>query len=225
MKNRLEVHLETKKIITPNTSRRAHRINEKCSFSFEEKGIQMFHEIIEYLDVENSVRYQREPTKTFDNVYAYDFCSFTWAYLPRVYWKKKSLSNILAGQEVKAGYGETVRELSTNMLYDFFLNEGKYYHNWEQIENPVELQNLANEGHICIISAKNSNTRRSGHMTIVPPEYKGFTRKGAIPVQSQAGAGNFKYKLGQNWYLNNRYSDFGFFVNRRPKEISFKGAQ
>ena len=30
--------LETKRIITPDTSRRAHRINEKSSFSFEEKG-------------------------------------------------------------------------------------------------------------------------------------------------------------------------------------------
>ena len=89
----------------------------------------------------------------------------------------------------------------------------------------LELQNLANEGHVCIISAKHSNARRSGHMTIVPPEYKGFTREGAIPVQSQAGASNFKYKLGQNWYLNDRYSDFGFIVNRRPKGISFKGAQ
>lgn len=225
MKNRLEVHLETKHLITQYKKSRAHRINEKRSFSFEEKGIQMFHEIIEYLDVENSVRYQREPTKTFDNVYAYDFCSFTWAYLPRVYWNERSLSSILMGQEVKPGYGQTVRELSANMLYDFLVDQGKKYHNWEQIEDPVELQNLANEGHVCIISAKHRNTRKSGHITIVPPEHKRFIRQGLVPVQSQAGSSNFKYKTRQNWYLKDSYSDFGFFVNRRPKEISFKGVQ
>jgi len=221
----LETHLNSKRLITQsNKKNRAHKINEQHRFSFEESGIQMFHDIIDYLDVEKSDRYLREPTKTFCNIYAYDFCSFTWAYLPRVYWNKKSFSNILMGQEVKAEYGKTVRELSANMLYDFLVSEGKEYHQWEEIDDPVELQNLANKGHVCIICAKHSNPRRSGHITIVPPEYKKFRRQGLIPVQSQAGASNFKYKMRQNWYMRDHYSHFGFFVNRRPKNISFRAA-
>ncbi|MGH1339712.1 MAG: hypothetical protein ACRBFS_26575 [Aureispira sp.] len=219
---KLEVHLETKNLITAQKKNRAHKINDKMSFSFEEKGVQMFHDIIDYLDVEKSPRYKREPTKTFCNIYAYDFCSFTWAYLPRVYWNKKALAALAEGVEVKTLYGKTVRELSANMLYDFLVGIGKTEHDWEEIQDTLELQKLANEGHVCIICAKHKNARRSGHITIVAPEQENYKRKGLVPVQSQAGANNYKYKSGNNWYLSKSYSDYGFFVNRRPSELTFK---
>jgi hypothetical protein len=223
LRKKLEAYLELDRVtVTPQKKNRVYKINEKKLSNFKEKKAPTFHDIFDYLDVENSVRYKREPSKTFCNVYTCDFCSFTWAYLPRVYWNKKSFSEILKGKKVEANLLKTVHELSANMLYDFLVNEGEQYHNWEQVKSPVSLQQLANEGHVCIIVGKHHNPSKSGHITIVSPEHPHFKMKKRIPVQSQAGINNFKYKTGQDWFLKDKYCHVGFFVNKRPKDIPFK---
>lgn len=56
--------------------------------------------VVEALNVSQSSRYQRTPTKTFCNIYAYDFVTAMGGYLPRVWWTRPALRRIEAGEEV-----------------------------------------------------------------------------------------------------------------------------
>jgi hypothetical protein len=59
------------------------------------------HQLIEKLDVETSLRYQRTVEDTYCNVYSYDFCYFAKVYLPTVWWTAESLEKIVSGQDVE----------------------------------------------------------------------------------------------------------------------------
>lgn len=217
--DKLCVHLEIShhKVTPASEKRQAYRINIEEPLDYDLDSVDLYHQIIGFLDVEKSPRYKRQGSKTYCNIYAYDFCCYTTAYLPRVYWTDAAFGDILAGKEVAIEYGRTVSELSANKLYDFLVGKGKEYHNWEEVANGAELQHLANEGHVCIISAKRKDLATSGHITVVPPETEQFQMENSIPIQSQAGATNFKYKKRQSWYLGSQYSHYGFFVNKIVK--------
>lgn len=172
--------------------------------------------IIQYLDVEKSLRYQPKTTSTYCNIYAYDFCCLNNVYIPRVWWNAGAIVELRAGKAVSEKYGTTVSELNANSLYNW-LNEFGAEFGWHRTFDLDEIQHAANQGKIGIICAIRINLNQSGHICAVVPETQSFkaTRAGgkvSIPLQSQAGRTNKKY-FSSKWWTSANYRAFGFWIH------------
>lgn len=180
----------------------------------------VMHQIVSYLAVDKSARYQREPGKTYCNIYAYDYCYLTGAYLPRVWWTGKALIKLSQQQPVEPIYGVTVNEMNANSLY-YWLNEWGDDFGWLRTYDADELQSKVNEGRTGIICGNNIKPSNSGHICCVIPEIEGITAlrksgKVVCPLTSQAGKSNFqlntdpKFRDYQWWHFSS-IEHFGFW--------------
>lgn len=174
--------------------------------------------IIEWLDVENSGRYDQTSGNTYCNVYAYDYCYLANVYLPRVWWKEKALLALNNGKSVSPRYGETVHEMNANSLFDWLREWGPEF-GWQRIgtQDLNNLQQGANAGKVGIICGKHQDPESSGHITVVAPEDEEHTamREGGNvikPLQSQAGRNNEKYTVS-NWWQMDYLAGFGFWLH------------
>lgn len=180
---------------------------------------QQIHQIINFLSVTTSKRYLPTQTATYCNIYAYDVCFLGNAYLPRVWWENKALLSLQQGRQVSIVYGETVRELRANDLFDWLKEWGDDY-GWVRTFDLSDLQEQANSGKIALICAKRLDTNRSGHIVAVAPETQQFQalRDGNTiiePLQSQAGALNKRFFNNSNrWWINpQKFREFGFWYH------------
>ena len=181
-----------------------------------EEKIKSIHEVIQFLNVEKSARYQPKTSSTYCNIYAYDYSYLTGAYIPRVWWRSKAIENLRKGEKVQALYGTTLQEMNANALFNWFVDYGKEF-KWKRVFDLETLQLEANKGKVCIICAIRVNQNESGHIVAVVPETNAHKAlrvdsKVSIPLQSQAGRNNKKY-FTQNWWSNSRYREFGFWVH------------
>jgi hypothetical protein len=173
------------------------------------------HAIVDFLEVSRSGRYARD-AQTYCNVYAYDYCYLSEAYLPRVWWNGDAIARLRSGQTDAPTYAKTVSELSANSLFDWFETWATTF-GWSRADSVDELQALANFGAVAIVVAKNANPAASGHVNAILPETPALsaTRKNGvvdIPVQSQAGATNFERKVWQRWWESDTFGGaFGFW--------------
>lgn len=183
--------------------------------------IQSVHGLVRVLDVSNSLRYQRTERHTFCNIYAYDLCYFSRAYLPRVWWYPQALKKLAAGEHVEVSYGETVREMNANSLHDWLVEWGDDF-GWARITaSPDAFQGLVNRnGGIGLICARRRDRSRSGHITVVLPEtgqIRAARANGRVlcPLQTQAGAVNLRYfSSGQGaWWTSERFDSFGLYFH------------
>lgn len=170
--------------------------------------------IIEWLNVAQNARYLPGGGKTFCNIYAYDYCYLAQVYLPRVWWSSSAIVKLASGNSVSPQYGVTVSELNANSLFNWFEEFGGRF-GWTRTFDLTDLQDAANEGKVCIISAQRVDLNRSGHICPVVPETSNHkaTRNGnrvTIPLQSQAGATNFNYG-GKVWWTSSQFRSFGFW--------------
>jgi hypothetical protein len=178
------------------------------------------HQLIEKLDVENNIRYQKTPEDTYCNVYAYDFCHFAKVYLPTVWWTEESLEKIKQGQEVTAVFEETVDRIYSSAIHDWFPEWGATF-GWERMETVEEIQNKVNEnGGVGIICAKRKIKGLSGHIVPVVPEtdlHKAYRENGKVlyPLQSQAGLLNYNYfsDVRIDWWNDELYSSHVFYYH------------
>jgi hypothetical protein len=174
-----------------------------------DQKISAIYNILNFLDVENSKRYQPVPGKsTYCNIYAYDFCYLTNAYLPRVWWTSKALIELEKGNPQTPVYGNNVVELNANSLYGW-LNEWGDEFGWRQTFDLTDLQANVNAGKVGIISAQRTDLNRSGHIVCVIPEKNNnaAVRSGnsvIYPLQSQAGVRNKKIFSG-DWFIRLAY--------------------
>ena len=173
--------------------------------------------IIDYLNVEQSARYLPKGGQTFCNIYAHDYCHLAGAYLPRVWWRPKALLRITAGEAVPVAYGTTVSELNANSLYNWLEEFGPDF-GWRRTLDLTELQNAANMGQVALICSQRTELNQPGHICAVVPEtaeHKVPRRNGTVttPLQSQAGASNFRYG-GRTWWTDTkRFARFGFWAH------------
>ncbi|MFM8362524.1 MAG: hypothetical protein ACKOA4_07485 [Haliscomenobacter sp.] len=184
--------------------------------------IKSVHNLVDVLDVANSLRYQPTAKKTFCNIYACDFCYFSGAYLPRVWWYDDSVIERLINQEdVGVRYGVTVREMNANALHDWLQKWGGDF-GWIPMKSGVtDFQNLINiNGGFGVVCARRRDRKRSGHITVVLPETAEIRSRRVggdlvSPLQSQAGAQNLKYFSAENepWWQHSRYDSFGMFFH------------
>jgi hypothetical protein len=180
--------------------------------------LQQLHAIVAWLDVERSARYERTPESTFCNIYAYDFCYLAGVYLPRVWWTGRALANLAAGRAVAPKYGDTVREVNVNALYEWLEDFGAEF-GWHRTTELDDLQAAANAGGVGLICAQRKDLDRSGHVCVIVPERPESTARRNegrvhLPLQSQAGARNFCYSCGTaRWWTGNQFRAFGFWVH------------
>ena len=175
--------------------------------------------IINYLDSENSqhLRYQPKQKTTYCNIYAYDICYLAGVYLPRVWWTDKALLQIKDDLEIPVQYAKTVREMTANMLLDWFDDYGTLF-GWKRVFDLDVLQAAANNGEVCIIVAQRKNLNHSGHITVVAPEHDGLgalrNSAGEVlrPLESQAGRENHRFFVNtRRWWQGGNFRNHGFW--------------
>lgn len=180
--------------------------------------------ILRFLDVERSRRYQRTPSATFCNIYAYDYCHLAGTYLPRVWWTARAIARLLAGESVTAAYGSTLLEQTANQLFDW-LNEWGDEFGWVRAFDLSLLQERVNEGTVGIVCAQRKVLSISGHITVVIPEVAPASalRAGSrvtAPLQSQAGSRN-RQRFAEDWWVKmaDQYRDVGFWYHDPDRAV------
>ena len=177
-------------------------------------------QLIDKLDVENSLRYQRTVEDTYCNVYSYDYCYFSKVYLPTVWWTPEFLEKVLQGQDVAPVFEETVDRIYSSAIHDWFLEWGVSF-GWERMFTVDEIQNKVNaHGGIGIICAKRKEKGLSGHIVPVVPEtdvHKAYRENGIVvyPLQSQAGKLNYNYfaEVRKDWWNDELYSSYVLYYH------------
>ncbi len=178
-------------------------------------------DIIDFLAVEKPShrRYKPVGQTTFCNIYAHDYCHLAGVYLPRVWWSGKALVAITQGQAVQPTLGNTINEVRANDLFrwlrDFGLDFG-----WRQTGTLTKLQDEVNAGAVGVIVARRTNDGKSGHIVAVVPESaQNLAKRDAsnlvtAPLQSQAGAANFRRRTGSpNWWLGSQFAEHAFWIH------------
>lgn len=139
-----------------NASKRAFTLTEPypapltCPLTLEQ-----IQGVVEWLDVENSARWQPTATATYCNVYAHDLLHVLGLYLPRVWWYKPEAVT----SETEVVYAKTVREMSANSLHDWMRDYGHLY-GWETSNTPPKADK--HQPVVCIAKAH----RGSGHVVV-----------------------------------------------------------
>jgi hypothetical protein len=180
--------------------------------------IEQLKEIINWINVDLSIRYFRKGSTTYCNIYAYDYCYLSGVYIPRVWWTQKSIIELSKGNEVSVLYGDTVTELNANSLHNWLSDFGADFE-WMRIFSVDEAQLAANNGKVVVVCAKRVTTNRPGHICAIVSETDSFKAKrksdGSIsaPLQSQAGSNNYKYKAVNQWWTSSRFQSFGIWVH------------
>jgi hypothetical protein len=180
-----------------------------------------FSKIIDWLAVDKRThkRYQPHDGLTFCNIYTHDYCNLSGAYLPRVWWTQRAIIDLAQGKTVDPLIDNTIVEMRANDLFRWLRDFGPTF-GWRQTGTLTKLQQNANQGGISLIIARRKENGRSGHMVMVVPETdeKAARRNSAgdviAPVQSQAGAVNFRRGTGTlNWWANDRFAESAFWVH------------
>jgi hypothetical protein len=175
-------------------------------------------EIIDWLSVDTSARYQPAEGATYCNVYAYDYCTLARVYLPRVWWTSRALVELHVGAEIPERYGDTVQEVSANALFDWLIEFGPAF-GWQRCFDLDLLQIAANDGAVALACAKRVDLNRPGHVAMIAPETQTTRAARAgdrvvVPLQSQAGARTFRRANDTGvWWMHPRFRDHAFWVH------------
>ena len=177
--------------------------------------------IIDWLAVDKAShkRYQPHSGLTFCNIYAHDYCHLARVYLPRVWWNARAIEQLRRGQSVEPLIGNTIFEMRANDLFRWLRDFGPEF-GWRQIASPTRMQEEANQGAVALIVARRKIEGKSGHILPVVPETETQrahrTASGEVdrPLQSQAGASNFRYGTSTaNWWKDERFAESAFWVH------------
>ena len=140
--------------------------------------------------------------------------------MPTIWWTEEALQRILNGEKVEPVFKETVDNIYSSAIHDWFLTWGTSF-GWKKMTNLDEIQHKVNtEGGVGIICAKRKKVGLSGHIVPIVPETrtkKAYRENGIVkyPLQSQAGKINYNYfaKARKDWWNNERYSSHVFYYH------------
>jgi hypothetical protein len=177
--------------------------------------------IVDWLAVDKTshLRYLPREGLTFCNIYAHDFCTLAGVYLPRVWWTQDAIEALARGASVQPRLGATITEQRANDLYRWLAAFGPRF-GWRRAGSLDELQAEANLGAVALVIARRKVDGKSGHVTMVVPESEDFrARRDAsgrvvTPLQSQAGASNFRFGTGSpNWWNGELFAESAFWIH------------
>lgn len=174
--------------------------------------------IVDWLDAPSSARYQRDQV-TYCNVYAADFCYLAGVYLPRVWWTASALMRIAQGEVLTPVYDSTIREMRADDLHAWLIEFGPSF-GWQRVFDATALQTAANGGGVGIVCADRDAEGKPGHISVVVPETDNQRAQRdadghvVLPLQSQAGAVNFRYSTGGHaWWEDAIFRSYVFFIH------------
>ncbi len=175
--------------------------------------------IVNWLAADSSARYQPDARATYCNIYAADYCYLSGVYLPRTWWNELALMRIARGEPVVPAYGSTLREMRADDLHSWLIEFGESF-GWRRVFDLTALQNAANNGGIGLICADREASGKPGHISAVVPESPAHTAKRdadgnvTLPLQSQAGAVNFRFSTGSKaWWDSTIFKSRVFFAH------------
>ncbi len=177
--------------------------------------------IIDYLAVDKPAhtRYQPRSGFTFCNIYAHDYCTLAGVYLPRVWWSAEAIERLTRGETVAPRLGATIHEQRANDLFRWLQSFGLRF-GWRQTGNLSKLQAEANLGAVALVIARRKLEGKSGHVSLVVPETLEYRARrdaaGVVvaPLQSQAGARNFRFGTGAaNWWNGEQFAESAFWMH------------
>ena len=115
--------------------------------------------------------------------------------------------------------GQTIDEQRANDLFRWLRDFGPRF-GWRQTGTMTKIQQHANQGGIGIIVARRKEDGRSGHIVAVVPETddkrakRDSTGEVIQPLQSQAGARNFRYGgLSGEWWRSDQFAESAFWLH------------
>jgi len=177
--------------------------------------------IIDYLAVDDPAhtRYQPRDGLTFCNIYAHDYCHLANVYLPRVWWTPGAIERLARGETVEPHIDQTIDEQRANDLFRWLRDFGPRF-GWRRTGTLTKLQQEVNQGAIGLIVARRKQDGKSGHIVAVVPETndeqakRGADGEVSMPLQSQAGAVNFRYGTGRlNWWKGDEFAESAFWLH------------
>lgn len=177
--------------------------------------------VIDWLAVDKlaNKRYQPRDGRTFCNIYVHDFCHLAGVYVPRVWWSQAAVEKLAQGQTVQPLLNNTIDEQRANDLFRWLRDFGLRF-GWRQTGELAKLQQDVNLGAVGLVVARRKDEGRPGHITVVVPETGDLTARrntqGDViaPVQSQAGAVNFRRGTGKaQWWLGDQFAEHAFWVH------------
>jgi hypothetical protein len=177
--------------------------------------------VIDWLAVDKAAnkRYQPRNGSTFCNIYTHDFCHLAGVYLPRVWWSQAAVEMLAQGQAVQPLLNNTIDEQRANDLFRWLRDFGLRF-GWRQTGELAKLQQDVNLGAVGIVVARRKAEGRPGHISVVVPETDDLmARRNAAgvviaPVQSQAGAVNFRRGTGKaQWWLGDQFAEHAFWMH------------
>jgi hypothetical protein len=177
--------------------------------------------IIEWLAVDKAThkRYRPRSGLTFCNIYTHDYCYLAGAYLPRVWWTQRAIVDLTRGKTVKPLIGNTIFEMRANDLFRWLRDFGEKF-GWRQTGTLGKLQQNANQGGLGLVVARRKIEGKSGHIVMIVPESAAKkarrTRAGEVvsPVQSQAGARNFRRGTSsREWWKDDKFAESAFWIH------------
>ncbi len=155
--------------------------------------------IADTLSTETSdARYKKKGATTYCNVYSTDMVNAMGGYLPRVWYADLDNPTKLPKEKLEK---VPVIELSANYV-GAWLNKWGSDFGWTRTTSAKQAQEAANAGNVAIIQASKIDGVSAGHVGVIMAEGNGHAHttgkdsKGGEtyqPLQSQAGASNFKY--------------------------------
>ena len=178
-------------------------------------------DIVDYLAVDKAshTRYQPRDGLTFCNIYAHDYCHLAGAYLPRVWWTPDAIERLARGEVVEPRLERTIDEQRANDLFRWLRAFGPRF-GWRQTGTLTKLQTEANAGAVALIIARRTADGKSGHVAMVVAETaddrarRDSAGEVIAPVQSQAGARNFRRGTGApNWWTGAQFADSAFWIH------------
>jgi hypothetical protein len=109
--------------------------------------------------------------------------------------------------------------MRANDLFRWLRDFGERF-GWRQTGTLSKLQQAADQGAIGLIVARRKQDGKSGHIVAVVPETeterakRNATGEVTHPLQSQAGAVNFRYGTSSlNWWQNAQFAESAFWVH------------
>ena len=197
----------------------------------------------DFSTTQNHEMYGRISGSTYCNIYAYDVVTAMGAYVPRCWWTDKYEKEAIAAMEKKEAYatvpkyGTNVSEMNANALNAWFDRVGKYF-GWRKATSMEEGQNAANNGNVVVLQAANKVASKSGHIAVILSERDDHAasrdkdKKVDVPLTSQAGSVNHKYKTGGKWWEDANHKNGAAWIHDgamdspllTPEEIGVQGA-
>lgn len=195
---------------------RHHSLNEPNALRLRanaSKANSHLSDVIDWLNVEQSQRYDSIDNNPACNIYAADVCYLCNIPFPPANYHDFNSCNMKT-------------EFTSNMFLNWLASDGLKL-GWRRARNLDEVQTAVNGGSVGLIIAKSIKLSERGHVSIVVPETtntKAIRKGGKVtyPVQSTAGRKCQNRFANLDWWNANRHNELSLWLADMPEKSIFE---